>query len=494
MATNFAIWLVAVLTLAAGPAAALVPGGGSAKTDCFAEWQVTTPERGPDRGKFTVDCQDGDPRCDVDGPGNGTCTIGVSVCLFEPDGCTPQPVTAVKLSHKAQALGLQAPATTPPVSTPTCGPATLVTLPLRGKKPSRPLKLGLTAIGTGKPRRDVDTLVLRCVPNTGSGQCPANPNGGPRELHMLVPDHGSDLDDGWSGLGHNFPVVFGTELRMCLAGCDPSTNPACTEDATSTDQVNGATFGPPLPLFTVAPTCVVIRFASPKLTDGTADLATGAVNATVHLLSDVYVTTPTELCPRCSGSDIGKSGVCQGGSRDGQACRTEGVDTLTTAPGNQRFTLSSDCPPAGTPAGTIAITLPLTTATSTLSGSKPCPGQAQDDACRGGTCDATCTGGACQTMSDGQCIDAKGGVSQDCCSTDSTRPCFPTAGGGSIVRVGTPAIPVPRWPDPTYPKTGTGTLVGTVCEGSSGAITVDATTGLPGPGSLILPVEEEWRK
>src|SRR5215831_17824313 len=125
MATNFAIWLVAVLTLAAAPAAALVPGGGPAKTDCWAEWQVTTPERGPDHGQVGVDCQDGDPRCDVDGPGNGTCTIGVSVCLFESDGCTPQPVTAVKLPRKARALGLQAPATTPSVTTPTCGPATL---------------------------------------------------------------------------------------------------------------------------------------------------------------------------------------------------------------------------------------------------------------------------------------------------------------------------------------------------------------------------------
>ncbi len=81
-----------------------------------------------------------------------------------------------------------------------------------------------------------------------------------------------------------------------------------------------------------------------------------------------------------------------------------------------------------------------------------------------------------------------------CCSTDSTRPCFPTAGGGAIVRVGVSATPVPPWPDATYPKRGTSTLVGTVCEASSGAITIDATTGLPGPGALILPVEEEWRQ
>src|SRR5437899_2634927 len=243
-------WLLAlVLPLAhARPSPALVAGGGPAKTDCYAEWQVTTAGVQANRGKVGVDCQDGDPACDVDATSNGVCTLGVSVCLFESDvpGCTPQPVTDLTLSPKAQALGLELPPITPPVTAATCGPATLASLQLRqgkrGAKPSKALKLRLIAVANAKPKRDADALVLRCVPNTGAGQCPANTAGGPREVAMTVETTGTDLDNGWTGSSHNFPQVSGTLLRMCLTGCGASTNPACVEDPAASDQVNGRTF------------------------------------------------------------------------------------------------------------------------------------------------------------------------------------------------------------------------------------------------------------
>jgi hypothetical protein len=47
------------------PAAAYVAGGGPGRTDCFGAWQVTTAERRADRGTTGVDCEDGDPTCDV---------------------------------------------------------------------------------------------------------------------------------------------------------------------------------------------------------------------------------------------------------------------------------------------------------------------------------------------------------------------------------------------------------------------------------------------
>ena len=477
-------------------APALVAGGGPAKSDCYAEWQVTTPELGANRGRVGVDCQDGDPRCDVDGETNGTCVFGVSICVFQSDvaRCQPREVTAVTLPRRTASLGLQAPPV--PASVAACGPAALLPLALRtgrrAARPSKTLRLGMTATSSGKPRKDRDSLVLRCIQNVGAAQCPANPRGGPRELAMAVAAQGTDLDNGWSGFSHNFPVVFGTRLSMCLTGCDASTNPACTEDEASTDQVNGRTFGPPLPLFAAGvPVCLVNRFATPKMIGGTANVQSGAVSATMNLLSDVFLTSPTQLCPRCSGSEIGSTGTCDSGARQGQACRTEGILTVTTAPGNRTFRLSSDCTPPGNPTGTLTITLPLTTGTSTLAGPRPC-GASQDDGCGVGTCNARCTGPACEsTTADGQCVDTKGGVSQLCCSSDTTRPCFPTAGGGQIVRTGAATAPTPAWPEATYPKMGSGTLVATFCEPPS-ANTVNAVTGLPGPGALTLPVGTVW--
>ena len=42
---------------------AYVRGGGPAKTDCFAAWQVTSSDVAANRGPTGVDCQDGDPAC-----------------------------------------------------------------------------------------------------------------------------------------------------------------------------------------------------------------------------------------------------------------------------------------------------------------------------------------------------------------------------------------------------------------------------------------------
>jgi hypothetical protein len=63
---------LALLVVAfAAPALAIVPGGGPAKSDCYAVWQVTTPDLAANRGKIGIDCQDGDPSCDVDGQVDG---------------------------------------------------------------------------------------------------------------------------------------------------------------------------------------------------------------------------------------------------------------------------------------------------------------------------------------------------------------------------------------------------------------------------------------
>ena len=491
-----------LLALVVGPVtetAALVPGGGSKKSDCYAEWLVTTDTRTPSSGVTKVDCEDGDPTCDVDATMDGVCTFGVSICVpfvANVTGCTPQTVTQISLNKKSQKAGFQLPPL--PASASVCGPATLVSLALKstksGQKPSKKAVFQMKARADVKPKADPDKLILRCVPNAGVGQCLANPNGGARAVQMTVPGSGTDLDNGWTGISHNFPVVRGATIQMCLQGCDVTANSQCTEEEMSTEQTNGAFFGAPIPLLAAGvPVCLVNRFGSPKLTGGAVDLLTGGIAANINLLSSVYLSSATQLCPRCSGNDVGKTGICDSGPQQGRACRTGGVVTVSNAPGNTLFTTSADCLPTGPAAGVLTIGLSLTTGTSTLNGPKPC-GASQDDQCGGGaSCSAPCTGPACvSTTASGQCVDAKGGLSQLCCSNDTTRPCFPTAGGGQIVRTGSAAPPTPVFPDPTYPKTGSEVLVATFCESATGSSVVNATTGLPGPGALILPVDTTW--
>ena len=65
-----------------------VRGGGSKKTDCMMEWNVT-PRPPLDRlgfAKNVLDCHEGDPLCDSDGVAdNGSCTFEVAMCINNTD-------------------------------------------------------------------------------------------------------------------------------------------------------------------------------------------------------------------------------------------------------------------------------------------------------------------------------------------------------------------------------------------------------------------------
>jgi hypothetical protein len=87
------ILVAAVIALAlAHPAAALTPGGGSATTDCLAEFGGTPANQPPSRPR-EIRCTDNDPTCDQD-PELGICRFETSVCLNVPDpnlpSCAPQ--------------------------------------------------------------------------------------------------------------------------------------------------------------------------------------------------------------------------------------------------------------------------------------------------------------------------------------------------------------------------------------------------------------------
>ena len=250
-------------------APARVLGGGPVRPIAYAPFGGVDAARGTQ-----VVCQDGDPACDVDGTQDGAATFGVSACLAQDDvaGCTPPMIERVTMSvmprSAARTLGI-APAgpSRDAQHRNVVRPENVVRVPLRVsargmQRPSRVVTFRMVALAATAPRRDVDTVHLRCVPNVGGGQCPANPAGGPRELRLTTPGVGTDLDNGFTGLSHNFPVPSNARLRVCLAGCDGSSDTRCAEDEAATKTANAKTFGAPLPLLAVgAPVCVVNRFA-----------------------------------------------------------------------------------------------------------------------------------------------------------------------------------------------------------------------------------------
>lgn len=320
--------------------------------------------------------------------------------------------------------------------------------------------------------------------------CPARTDPAlPRQVTFTVPASGGDLDNGWAGTFHNLPFVAGATLNYCLDNCDGAADTLC-DGVGDTASVNTAALGAPLPLLAAnVPVCVVMRFQDATLR-AVYDLATGHASADLGLFSDVYLTNnPTEVCPRCivsGGGGLGSDGTCSGTARTpGAACVVDGEITITGGVGDPHYLLSSTCTPVQSQlAATNDLELALTTGPSSVSGSMPCPdlagAQSSDDACgAAGTCTASCTGAACMSRdSQGRCIDAKGGISQLCCSNVTDVPCFSTRNGGSIERTGSPA------------RSGqTGALAGTFCIPRTDSALINTVSGLPGPGAAILPVQ-----
>src|SRR5207244_11933058 len=213
----------------------------------------------------------------------------------------------------------------------------------------------------------------------------------------------------------------------------------------------------------------------------------------VYLIAYANLTSDnTYVFPRCStvgAPQYRARGSCSAGPNQGKSCTVDSIVIVAQSQGSPNYGLSAACPPdPAAKAATLDIRLPLTSGTSTLAGPKPC-GETKDDNCNGSPCAATCTGDACVSHdASGNCVDSKGGISQLCCNSSTSTPCFPTAGGGAIVRTGKTDPPAPVWPDPMYPKTSPGgILVTTFCEAATGVLTMDSVTSPPGPGALIRP-------
>ena len=501
---------VSVFVVASTQVWALVPGGRLPRADCLAEWQVTRRNVMPSRGSSALDCQDGDPSCDADGEVDGSCTFNVSLCILQNDPMLPECTPPAALtSLRGLTAGLEHPAS---MSRSVCGRATpfAAVLRKRSRAPSRPVRVRATAVGGGL--RDVNRLVLRCVPPPATcpdaHSCPDNDGHlNPNELVLTMGGTGTDLDLGWTGSGHDLPVALGTELHVCLEGCDFLFDPTCdTRIVTGPGTANGALFGPPIPvLANGVPLCLVHEFDDTLFTGGTADLSTGAFTATIGLRAKTFLTDPDAICPRCN------AGRCEGGANDGGACRVDQLQLVTGGKFAGGYNVSRDCPPADDQlVDAVSIRVPLTTGGSELTSlpggnvQHPCTAQRaepvgvppQANGCAT-TCDARCTGDACDFPGHDSaggallCIDARGGVGQVCCADDTTRPCFATP----VTRTGFAHVPVPRWDDHNpgeFPKRNDLELVGTFCIPATGRDAVDALLGLPGPGALVLPAGATW--
>jgi len=496
--------LAVAALLCAAPAVADIAGGGDPATDCLVVLRGLTPTGAVGKKKHripVVECQDGDAACDADGESQGSCTFAFRVCADEPGmaSCTPGEIRTFR-SRKGGLL-------LPPGGTAeaTCAEPSTVVVPVRRKR-RKPSVIDVAAIGAERGRRDVDRVRLACRA-APPPSCPENP-GGPSEETLVV--RGGDLDSGWTGTSFNFPIASGVEVSLCLADCDLASDSVCTVDGiTGLGSANGATLGPPLPLVAggVA-VCVVNRFARTGSggISGSLDLATGAAEASVDLEADVHITDRGRECPRC------ENGKCDNGANKGNPCVVHGeVEVAESFATNKLFKLSRDCPPAAEQRiATLEIPLRLTTGTAetpVTPGSRfPCDGPRgrgippQHDNCGGGSCGATCTAceGRVPNPSDPDqlvCRDVKGGLAQVCCANNTAVSCHPTARGGpGIVRTGRAAPPVPAWPDPALPKTAAGTvLAATFCIPATGTNTVDTTTGLPGPGALLLEADATIR-
>lgn len=131
----------------------------------------------------------------------------------------------------------------------------------------------------------------------------------------------SDLDIGWTGSTHNLSFVGGGRLELCLEDC--TTDATCHVFGPAAGSVpDAALFGAPLPLLSATPLCLVNRLDGDIAT--TVDYRTGTITVTVRILSDIYVTSPVEVCPQYSGDEVGATGSCRGGRNSDKPCTVGG--------------------------------------------------------------------------------------------------------------------------------------------------------------------------
>lgn len=215
-----ALTTLLILTVLTPPARARVAGGGSSRSDCYAEFDGVTATSGT-----RVDCVDGDPACDADGGCGNGCAVSVAVCAYQSDvaDCTPQEITGFPVNSASLTL----PPT--PITAPVCAAPTQVAVALRksGKKAGKRV-IRLVASASAPPRKDKDKLVLRCLPRTDA--CP-----GPTS---------STLTSTTTVSSSTGPTTSTTTLP-CTTGLGPRTFSVATTGAFFTSALGGSSAATP---------------------------------------------------------------------------------------------------------------------------------------------------------------------------------------------------------------------------------------------------------
>ncbi len=193
-----------------------IPGGGSATTDCYAQFfgaglrlnvPFFDPTESEQKEPKEVRCLDGDVGCDRDGTANGSCRFNVDLCLFDagaPGTCTPPTIDAVAVSVKntvQDASELQAAVDALlPAGAPICTSGQVVDVPLKavsaGQKKNR-AKVKVKAVGADG-KKDADSLQLVCLPRAwpSHGYNHANHRASPVE-GQVSPDNVAQLRLRW---------------------------------------------------------------------------------------------------------------------------------------------------------------------------------------------------------------------------------------------------------------------------------------------------------
>src|SRR5262249_20779661 len=223
--------------------AAEVPGK---KGNCSAVWETGPAAVTVGNARSTLTCTAGDSTGDADGVANGVCVVQLTACVGQAaQGCTPGTLTTLTFTGATlkKLSGFVAPPVSPPGA---CGvPGTLnvplIRVPKNTSKPLKKYKNSKKVTLLMKSKGFQNKLVVQCVTQGAPGTPPTCPNrespGLPSQITLTVPTadrahpeqgNGSDLDNGWTGTSHNFPVIGGSSLKYCLSGCDGTSTFECT--------------------------------------------------------------------------------------------------------------------------------------------------------------------------------------------------------------------------------------------------------------------------